>query len=35
MLKISGDSIERSYVDEWAQRLGLHDLWMMILAQVG
>jgi len=30
MLKVSGDEIDRAYIVEWADRLGLRDIWDMI-----
>jgi hypothetical protein len=27
MLRISGDEIDRRYVDDWARRLGLTEIW--------
>lgn len=31
MLRISGTEIDTRYVSEWAQRLGLRDIWEAIL----
>ena len=31
MLRISGTEIDTRYVSEWAQRLGLSDIWEAIL----
>lgn len=33
VLKISGDRIDRAYIDGWAKRLGVQDIWTMIVAQ--
>lgn len=33
MLKISGESIDRTYVTHWAKQLGLEETWRAILAQ--
>ncbi len=30
MLKVSGDEIDQAYIAEWAERLGLRDIWEMI-----
>ena len=27
ILKISGNTVDRNYISEWAQRLGLTDIW--------
>ena len=27
MLKIRGEQVDRSYISEWAQKLGLEDVW--------
>lgn len=34
VLKISGASIDRDYITEWAARLGLTDIWNAIVARV-
>lgn len=34
MLRISGPEIDTAYVSEWAQRLGLSDIWKAVLHQV-
>lgn len=34
MLKISGQEIDRTYIADWADRLGLRDLWDMIQRRV-
>ncbi|HUE74195.1 MAG TPA: DUF6036 family nucleotidyltransferase [Pirellulaceae bacterium] len=34
MLKISGDQIDRRYIADWAQRLGLRAVWDDILARL-
>jgi hypothetical protein len=30
MLKIRGEQVDRSYISEWAQKLGLEDVWRRI-----
>lgn len=35
MLKIDGEHVDRAYIDEWADRLGLGDIWRHILGAVG
>lgn len=34
MLKVTGDEIDRTYIAEWADRLGLRDIWDMIRRRV-
>ncbi len=34
ILKISGDEVDREYIADWADRLGLADVWRMILKRV-
>jgi hypothetical protein len=34
MLKVSGDEIDREYITDWAERLGLTDIWTIILARL-
>lgn len=34
VLKIQGPQIDHRYIDEWASRLGLSDIWKMILQRV-
>ncbi len=34
ILKISGDTVDREYIDEWARRLGLTDIWAAIQKRV-
>jgi len=34
MLKISGDSIDRGYVEKWAEKLNLRDIWKAILMKI-
>jgi hypothetical protein len=33
MLKVSGQLIDRSYVQEWSEKLGLSEIWEQILAR--
>lgn len=33
VLKISGEAVDRKYILEWAQRLGLGDIWQSILTK--
>lgn len=33
VLKISGETVDREYILEWAQRLGLEDTWQSILTR--
>jgi hypothetical protein len=35
MLKISGDRIDRAYIESWCKQLGLTEIWQAILARVG
>jgi hypothetical protein len=35
MLKISAADIDRAYIDDWARRLNLMDVWQAVLARVG
>jgi hypothetical protein len=30
ILRISGEQVDRAYIDEWAQRLGLSEIWVKI-----
>ena len=30
ILRVSGEEIDRGYIDEWARRLGLTDIWEAI-----
>ena len=34
VLRISGEKIDRFYIKEWAERLGLEDIWQMILERL-
>ncbi|WHZ25379.1 MAG: hypothetical protein OJF51_000174 [Nitrospira sp.] len=34
MLKVSGNEIDQFYIAEWADRLGLRDIWDMIQRRV-
>lgn len=34
MLKIRGDQIDRVYINEWAQRVGVTDIWNFILGRL-
>ena len=34
MLKISGDSIDRNYVEKWAQQLNLLDIWKAVIVKL-
>ena len=34
MLKISGDIIDRKYIESWADKLGIEDIWRSILERV-
>ena len=34
MLKVTGDEIDRTYIAEWADRLGLREIWDMINRRV-
>lgn len=31
ILKVSGDIIDREYIENWANRLGLQDIWKTIV----
>jgi hypothetical protein len=35
VLKISGDELDRGYLDEWAERLGVADVWRAVLERSG
>ncbi|MFQ5412409.1 MAG: hypothetical protein ACE5EC_08915 [Phycisphaerae bacterium] len=35
VLKVSGDRIDRGYIDDWAKRLQLVDIWEAILDRMG
>ncbi len=35
ILKISGERLDLSYIDEWAERLGLSDIWIDVRAAAG
>ncbi len=35
VLRVSGDRLDRSYIDEWAGRLGLLDVWRAVLERAG
>ncbi len=35
ILKISGEEVDRKYIFEWAQRLGLVEIWEAILKRIG
>jgi hypothetical protein len=35
ILKISGDEVDLTYIADWSRRLGLTDLWEMILRKMG
>ncbi len=35
VLKISGKDLDRSYIEDWADRLGLVDIWQEILRRAG
>lgn len=35
ILKISGEQVDQSYVSDWAQKLGLDDIWNLILQRLG
>ncbi len=30
ILKVSGDEIDRTYIDQWARRLDLNEIWKAI-----
>ncbi len=34
MFQVSADEIEREYIDEWAERLELREIWQMILTRL-
>ncbi|MEW6621447.1 MAG: hypothetical protein AB1422_19295 [bacterium] len=34
MLKISGDMIDRDYIERWAKKLGIDDIWQTILERL-
>jgi len=34
MLQISGDQIDRAYIAQWAERLGLSEIWQAILSRL-
>jgi hypothetical protein len=35
VLKISGETLDRAYLDSWAQRMGLEEIWQALLNRVG
>lgn len=35
ILKVSGDRVDRDYVAQWAERLGVVDIWRAILRRLG
>jgi hypothetical protein len=35
ILKISGDTVDRDYISQWAKRLGLTEIWEAILKRLG
>ncbi len=35
VLKISGETLDRAYLDSWAQRMGLEETWRALLNRVG
>jgi len=35
ILKISGEEVDRNYISEWSQRLGLTEIWEAVLKRVG
>lgn len=35
VLKISGEQLDRAYLDTWAQRMGLEEIWQALLRRVG
>jgi hypothetical protein len=35
MLKVSGDEIDRAYVERWATELDVMEIWEAILKRVG
>jgi hypothetical protein len=34
MLRLSGDQIDRAYVAQWAEQLGLSEIWQTILSRL-
>ena len=35
MLQVSSSEIDREYIEEWAERLELNEIWQMILTRLG
>lgn len=35
VLKVSGDQLDRRYLDSWAQRLGLEEIWQALIERAG
>lgn len=35
VIKISGDQIDRSYLEEWVAKLDLEDVWLQVLGRLG
>ncbi len=35
ILKVSGDKVDRAYIERWAVELGLEDIWRAILKRLG
>ena len=35
VLKISGDQLDHAYLDSWAQRMELKEIWQAVLHRVG
>ena len=35
ILKVSGDAVDHRYVSQWAERMGLADVWLAILGRLG
>ena len=35
MLQISGEKIDRAYISQWAETLGLQEVWQAVLRRVG
>jgi hypothetical protein len=35
VLRISGEQLDREYLDSWAQRMGLEETWQGVLKRVG
>jgi hypothetical protein len=33
VLKVMGDRLDRAYIDEWSERLGLDSIWQLIVAR--